>query len=115
MAMIKCPECGKDISDSAPVCPNCGYSFLYALPNKSQAKNNLLLVIAGAAVCLIAGIKWMTIVLIVGAVIEAIVLFIGFFATLLFGSRMIRVVKPFFAFDVGYVLMFFINVIRSFL
>lgn len=25
MAMIKCPECGKDISDKAVSCPNCGY------------------------------------------------------------------------------------------
>lgn len=25
MALIKCPECGKDFSDSANACPNCGY------------------------------------------------------------------------------------------
>ena len=25
MALIKCPECNKDVSDSAPVCPHCGY------------------------------------------------------------------------------------------
>lgn len=24
MALIKCPECGKDISDRAAACPNCG-------------------------------------------------------------------------------------------
>ena len=24
MALIKCPDCGKDISDLAPACPNCG-------------------------------------------------------------------------------------------
>ena len=24
MALIKCPECGKDISNKAIVCPNCG-------------------------------------------------------------------------------------------
>lgn len=24
MALIKCPECGSQISDKAPVCPNCG-------------------------------------------------------------------------------------------
>ncbi len=27
MALIKCPECGKEISDTAKQCPNCGYSF----------------------------------------------------------------------------------------
>jgi|ERR1041384_6337393 hypothetical protein len=30
MALIKCPECGKEISDQAAVCPNCG------APNKSS-------------------------------------------------------------------------------
>lgn len=25
MALIKCPECGKEISDKAKACPNCGY------------------------------------------------------------------------------------------
>ena len=24
MALIKCPECGKEISDQATACPNCG-------------------------------------------------------------------------------------------
>ena len=24
MALIDCPECGKEISDKAPSCPNCG-------------------------------------------------------------------------------------------
>ena len=25
MAMIECPECGKEVSDKAYVCPHCGY------------------------------------------------------------------------------------------
>ena len=25
MALIKCPECGRDISDAAAACPNCGF------------------------------------------------------------------------------------------
>lgn len=25
MALIKCQECGKDVSDKAKICPNCGY------------------------------------------------------------------------------------------
>ena len=24
MAMVKCPDCGKDVSAAAPSCPNCG-------------------------------------------------------------------------------------------
>lgn len=27
MALIKCPECGKDISDKASSCPNCGFEL----------------------------------------------------------------------------------------
>ena len=25
MSLVKCPECGKEISDSAKMCPSCGY------------------------------------------------------------------------------------------
>lgn len=32
MALIKCPECGKEVSDMAPKCPNCGF------PIKSDLK-----------------------------------------------------------------------------
>ena len=28
MALINCPECGKEVSDSAEMCPNCGYSIV---------------------------------------------------------------------------------------
>lgn len=28
MALIKCPECDREISDKAPACPNCGYPML---------------------------------------------------------------------------------------
>lgn len=27
MALITCPECGKDVSDSAVACPNCGFGI----------------------------------------------------------------------------------------
>lgn len=27
MALIKCPECGKEVSDNAVNCPNCGFSL----------------------------------------------------------------------------------------
>lgn len=27
MALIQCPECGKEISEKATSCPNCGYAF----------------------------------------------------------------------------------------
>lgn len=27
LALIKCPDCDKDVSDAAPSCPNCGHPF----------------------------------------------------------------------------------------
>ena len=30
MALIKCPECGKEISDKASSCPSCGYPIYNA-------------------------------------------------------------------------------------
>lgn len=33
MAMIKCPECGKDVSDKAKCCPNCGCPIEFLIPN----------------------------------------------------------------------------------
>lgn len=32
MALIDCPECGRQVSDRAPACPACGY------PRQGQAK-----------------------------------------------------------------------------
>lgn len=34
--MIKCPECGKEVSDKAKACPNCAYPI-------AEAKNNNLI------------------------------------------------------------------------
>lgn len=39
MAMIKCPECGKDISDRAKACPNCGYP-IEGVSSTSNGKEN---------------------------------------------------------------------------
>lgn len=41
MALIKCPECGKQVSDKANACPNCGYSFLSKKKSNNQAKSIL--------------------------------------------------------------------------
>ena len=27
MALVKCPECGNDVSDTARTCPHCGYNL----------------------------------------------------------------------------------------
>lgn len=43
MSLIKCPECGKEISDSADNCPNCGHP----LKKKAPAKKIVLWTVAG--------------------------------------------------------------------
>ncbi len=35
MAMIKCPECGRDVSDRANSCPNSGFPIASSKPNGS--------------------------------------------------------------------------------
>ena len=34
MALMKCPDCGRDVSDQAPTCPNCGRPIAAAQPGK---------------------------------------------------------------------------------
>lgn len=38
MAMIQCPECGKEISSTADVCPKCGYGLLKARQKRTEKK-----------------------------------------------------------------------------
>lgn len=44
MALIKCPECGKEISDKAAACPNCGYP----IASEKQGDNPQLSPVSGA-------------------------------------------------------------------
>lgn len=44
MALINCPECNKEVSDSTELCPNCGYSIkkhLQIQPEKEKLKREL--------------------------------------------------------------------------
>ena len=36
MALIKCPECGHEVSDKASSCPNCGYPLRTATSDESE-------------------------------------------------------------------------------
>ena len=36
MALIKCPECGKEISDKSDVCIHCGYPIKTKIINKEK-------------------------------------------------------------------------------
>src|SRR5690242_15818053 len=37
MALIKCPECAKDVSDAAAACPHCGHPIRQAPPTPAIA------------------------------------------------------------------------------
>ena len=48
MALIKCPECGKEISDKAKACPECGYELkqnVEATKQESFFKKNKIAVL----------------------------------------------------------------------
>ena len=53
MALIKCPECGKEISDAAESCPNCGY------PIKGQQLKTVLFIVVGIILVVIVLSIWM--------------------------------------------------------
>ena len=36
MALIKCPECGKEVSDKAPACIHCGFPLNNIQPSKNE-------------------------------------------------------------------------------
>lgn len=39
MALINCPECNKEISDKAQVCPHCGYDLLESTQDSPMTKD----------------------------------------------------------------------------
>ncbi len=45
MALIKCPECDKEISDKATCCPNCGNPLIIDNNEKIQQKNHKKLIV----------------------------------------------------------------------
>lgn len=103
MAIIKCPECGRERSSEAPICPYCGYSFLYSITDRQRAMNNLIFLIAGCVFCLITR-EWFTRIILIGAVFEFLYASIGTLLALLFRSRMIRHIRYMLVFDLGFLI-----------
>ena len=59
MAMIKCPECGKEISNMASACPNCGRPIRnYSKKTGPSLVTRILKIIfgVGALVCVVCGV-----------------------------------------------------------
>lgn len=54
MALIKCPECGKEVSDKADSCPECGYPISRrSVPQESSRKNKSKIIAAIFAIVLL--------------------------------------------------------------
>ena len=47
MALIKCKECGKDVSDKAKACPNCGNTILTKKDEENAEGMKILKIIIG--------------------------------------------------------------------
>jgi hypothetical protein len=67
MALIKCSECGKDVSDKATACPNCGAPPLERRRARHRRDNTPVRVVR-------AGWRWEAIgaLLVIGGLIAAI-------------------------------------------
>lgn len=67
MALISCPECGKEVSDKAKTCPHCGYSLTEVEPMEvvpkvrvtelSEPKSNFILgfILVSAGIAMMFG------------------------------------------------------------
>lgn len=84
MALIKCPECGHDVSDKAESCPNCGYKISEKTGNDTyepQKQNKSKKTILGVMLLMIS-ISLFTVtknidVLFAGALITGLVSVLG--------------------------------------
>ena len=59
MALIKCRECGKEISDTADRCIHCGYSLKSNYANNSDNKNRNAFAVVGAILGFCSIIAWL--------------------------------------------------------
>jgi len=50
MSLIKCPECGKEISDKASHCINCGYSLAWEEQKSRHDKRKVIVIIITAII-----------------------------------------------------------------
>lgn len=47
MALMNCPECGKEMSDTISSCPHCGFKLSKNKKSKNEKKNNKKFILAG--------------------------------------------------------------------
>ncbi len=83
MALIKCPDCGKDISSNAPNCPNCGRPMAAFSGKAVQTQRKGGKYEAAGFVLIVVGI----VVCFVSSVVGGLLIFVGF-ATFIAGRFM---------------------------
>jgi hypothetical protein len=64
MSLIRCPECRKPISESAPNCPNCGITLSPEVVRAEKRKKHrvemaVALIKLGLSACILAGCFWL--------------------------------------------------------
>lgn len=84
MALIKCPECGREVSDKARSCPGCGHPFelfdFEKYANVSRGKTKTCKKCANKipkkiSICPYCGAKQNPVLEIIGIIVAAILIF----------------------------------------
>lgn len=59
MAIIKCPECGQQMSDNAKTCPHCGYNIKKHFTKHNNTNGNkYVYIVIIVTLCIIGLIAW---------------------------------------------------------
>ena len=60
MALIKCVECGKDISDTVKSCPHCGMKVKKVKDNQDSGSKNkkIIIIVVSVVLVLVIGLLW---------------------------------------------------------
>lgn len=59
MALVKCPECGKEISDTTIMCPHCGYQYHFNVVDKKYREKERLGAIMICVPLGFTGLHWL--------------------------------------------------------
>ena len=59
MALIKCKECGKEISDSVKSCPHCGYVYKKTKEMTTMKVVRIIIIVALVGIALFFGFTYL--------------------------------------------------------
>ncbi len=78
MALIKCPDCGREVSDRADKCPSCARPLNQDIPASSLIGVGLGGIIGAVAIGYVAGSFWVGLVLAIVALALAARVYLQF-------------------------------------